>query len=586
MSFRQQKFRATASIGQGPFWTYETEDTTTADANYFLAATSLLRMGDVIFVTVLTDQDKAAEAYASQATLTVTVATSTTVTTVPIVNWQLDAAVTAPTTTRTSTFLDFLAAEISNGAAIFTYPETNRTFGNHQQYLSGVGMGQLAGAATDAFHLIRIRSFTWPATPVHYAELRLVVNTFLSSPNVPTFRIRMIKPAARVDWPTATNTGSYLVGHPSEETPVRSPYPYTTAYYDWSPQDTVTGVYKIDVTDMMNEVIRLDASGTIVYFVLESTEPADGVGGQISMFAGNNGTATNRPTVVVYPSLNHRDYQSSAITNGTVGFFWPLDATDLTKTGDILTQYRSVVANGHGGARADVIATNTIFPLNAQANRSNYTWRQTNVTTLNEPSYPNARKLFGPLTPGWVFDIGDPLQTEAPGFWPMNFNAYSVLCVAQFPQYAAGSKSGFFFDVLGLSGWTIAMNESTNGMGANCTSGATTDENTASAYVDSVGAIKTLAWYRDTTNNKWYHGYHNGSDSSVMTWSAGTTIANGANIDIDGSGFGFSLNTMYQGIMLAEFSSQPRLGEIKQAVARIRELWKAGVKSLPPILFS
>lgn len=71
MSFRSANLKSANPLGAGgSVWVYKTEDTTTGDSGYFPAGN--FGIGDVIYVTVVTNMDTTDEAWVSTTPLYVT----------------------------------------------------------------------------------------------------------------------------------------------------------------------------------------------------------------------------------------------------------------------------------------------------------------------------------------------------------------------------------------------------------------------------------------------------------------------------------------------------------------------------------
>jgi len=74
MSYQSRELRSVSSLGQGGVWTYRTEDPiiTVTSAGYFQEAAGVLRRGDVIYVTVVTNLNLSSEAFADSGVYAVT----------------------------------------------------------------------------------------------------------------------------------------------------------------------------------------------------------------------------------------------------------------------------------------------------------------------------------------------------------------------------------------------------------------------------------------------------------------------------------------------------------------------------------
>jgi hypothetical protein len=73
MAFRASNLKSVSPLGEGGIWMYKTEDT--SYSSYFPADN--FNLGDRIYVTVVTNQGKTSEAYASGSTLIVTAVSDT-----------------------------------------------------------------------------------------------------------------------------------------------------------------------------------------------------------------------------------------------------------------------------------------------------------------------------------------------------------------------------------------------------------------------------------------------------------------------------------------------------------------------------
>lgn len=409
----------------------------------------------------------------------------------------------------------------------------------------------------DTLGTIHLAGLTSVGSAIDYAELTINVHSYTTAPAVPGFRVyarKATSPTAPTSGTPSTYPSTYYSGGSG----------WTTSYVAFAPVNNDTGVHRLDVTDLVNELAgQTGGTGTSVTFILEPTHTPDGVSPVTIRFTGN-------PSLKIYSDLDDRDYQRKAIAGGKTIFFLPLDATDLGSNGSTVNNFRVVVAGSTDGV--DQTTTTSEATLEGISRTANFALEIT--TPVTELVDNDARKLVAPYNSGQ----GDYL-------WPILTSTHSYLLLTQFVHN--GLRNGFMWDTYSEFGFQMYVSEGTEDATFSSNSPSPGYVNVVSlpaAYRNISGEVKTICVYYDADADKMYVGYHNGESNTPMTWTSGQS-ASGLNQTLYTSGLWFGDGLKFQAVAAFDWSSTRRVAEIKSSVERARALWSSGIKSLPPMLF-
>ena len=458
------------------------------------------------------------------------------------VPWALDAAVTNPVTL---TMADSGKAGSTGYVGGYPTPGDNPV-GFSTPFAST--KGNFGGNEYMAF-------LTLPVSPsltaaVHYAELRVQVGAF-SDGVAPSVRVRAMSAAA----PTSPASGDY---------PLQTGT-LTTAYTAWDPLVSETGIHRIDVTGVVNELVAAFGSITAIQFVFDvQTSTATDCRFTWATFA------TYAPRMVVYPSVNHRDYQTTtkaAISNGTAVYFWPFDATDIG-AGGALSTIRPVITGTPTTLNTSDLDMTLVGVPSAYSGRID--------AGAAELSNNNARKLVAPYNSG----AGD-------YFYSVDMDARDYLIIVQ-SKHVAGKYMSWEWDNSGILGMITSITED-SGSGQwryQWPNGLEQSGTLPQASRNVSGEIHTLCYYLDHATATVHIGYCNGDEATGIVWAANSvTLGAGAAQLVSGIAYA-DAGQQYQGVLGVELTTGRRLSEIKAACSRARALWKAGIKAIPPMLIA
>lgn len=362
---------------------------------------------------------------------------------------------------------------------------------------------------------------------------------------------------------------------------------WSVAYAEFT--SALTTNYALDVTDLVNELILAHGTtGTSIMFAFAA------YGGD---WTANEALVLNSaayiPTLSVQRSLNHRDYQRTAIEGGTVIYYWPFDALDAT-LGD--TQFRVVTTTDRGVQGTDDpipfadIGGGSLLPkLSRFAMRPSTVWFELD----SGESGDNARRLVAGARATPAVTIGkDPAGPDPGGplynYYVMDARTYSYLCMMQYVDDGVAS-TGLLWDYYGDVAFSSRIQHSpgVDSAAFYYPSGSALPDNITlpGTHVPTNGRIITAGWYYDATENLLY-GFRCLGVTDIIEWTAGISyVVSGAASPQEVSGIASPIGDL-QGVVALEFDTAPALTTIQTAVTQMRTLWKSGVKSLPPILYA
>lgn len=499
--------------------------------------------------------------------------------------WALDSAISDPETFPTKTEAPTIAgSSFSRSTVALTadhgtygdFPTDTVVFESEAFSNTNVGWGQQAGGA-DCIGGLWIE-ITTPITQL-VASATLRIRTTATVSGSPTFRIHAVNGIS-----PALPSGGSTSALNAYTTPG-----WTSSY---ATQALVAStIYPIDVTDIINElVLNNGTTGTSVLFAFY----ADAAPGATASF-NIAGPATYAAGLDIVRSLNHRDYQTRSI-NGAVLWYWPFDAETSGTRGQQPT-HRAVIsptteATSYGTA-TEVSDISSNVPLEFYAHP-----RQFGATPRAFPSELErggySRQFFGPLTENSDPDKLNWMYTCV--YRAAGAGAHDFLMFAQFTRLTSAQVfPQLLFDVWGnlgasfqfsrtVSPNTFSIHASWSG-GDEGYPGKSVTITDAAAF--TAGTTVSLAIWYDNSANTFTAGYDTGSGWQWQTpWVDTGTIVT----EMSGVQFGEISNsvddTVVQGWLMLELMDDQTLVSVERACSEMRTLWKAGIKSLPPVLYA
>jgi hypothetical protein len=506
------------------------------------------------------------------------------------VPWTLDSAISAPEifsvktdapATTGSSFSRSTVALTSDPETYGDFPTDTTVFGPESFSNTNVGWGQNASGA-DTIGGLWI-AITTPITQlVANATLRIRTTAVVSGS--PTFRIHAVN-AISPSLPTATvDCALGLYTSPG----------WTTSYAAQTLAALTT--YPIDVTDVINELILNNGTtGTSVLFALYA-DAAPGVTASFNIA----GPSTYLAGLDIVRSLNHRDYQTKTI-DGTALWYWPFDASDCGPRG-LQEVHRAVVAvEGTGDGRAVTSQSDTAelvpFEFYSRPDKFGSVPRafpaelDIRPGTGDEANGGYSRQFFGPLV-----DDTDPAKHNwmyGSDFRPSG-STYDYIFFAQHVVLTNAPAIQYLYDAAGIYGMSLQFTQLSNGdIDCHGSWTGTSDDYASYRAVVSVPAttvpntvVSLGLWYSSPTNTFTFL-YNAGSGWVVGgTWTDTGAVAPQ---DISGVQFGDYNPTedsvVCQGWICLELRPTIDLAKATRIMDEMRTLWKAGIKSLPPVLF-
>jgi hypothetical protein len=405
------------------------------------------------------------------------------------------------------------------------------------------------------------------AAAVDYAELRINVAAWPNSPNLPQFNVAAVKAATPAHpssgasaWPSATRTAPG----------------WTTAAVTWTPESGETGEHRIDVTDIINELIASTGTGTAVCFTLETVQAASTARGMTLAAFG-----TYAPSLRVYRDLEARSWQEASMDGMQAIFFCAPFDSELGATEGAQATTMPIV---HAGV-TDLMPMTGVDQhyIDSKLYPGRHAWRFDYETTelgVDSPGMTagrNGRRFFAP-------DQGaDHPSIGANFYWPIHTRdtSYCMLIQTKFDTGDAGA--GFIYDLRDDDGVVFNPVDPIDGQPCELgmSSGRTTLPTFAIAGRTVAGEAHLTALYYDAATNLGYAGHFNGQ---AWDWTSGTTVAGMAAIAPAQPVSGYLLNkyAYIQALGAFEITSPKHLSRIKAALKRAQKLWDNGIKSVPP----
>ncbi len=446
------------------------------------------------------------------------------------------------------------------------FPTDSAVFGPAALIKTSVGWGHLGGTSDNIGGLwIEI---TTPITQLVASAILYVRPAAGGLVGSPVCRVRAVNESSPILPSAGANSalGKYTtVG-------------WTDFYTDFTP--VAATVAPVDVTDIINEIVLAHGTtGTSILFTFNQQ------GGSVGTAASWNMTAyasyVSKLTIV--RSLNHRDYQTKLL-NGSVMWYWPFDADDSGTTG-LQAQHRVVYAPDipPNAASAPISYSAATGPSEIEFYARPAFFGQVPREFPSELENNRVRQFFGPSPDA----IPDPEFSSYGNTYRASGTSRDYVMFAQNYILTSAATCSLLLDVIG--NLSLVMNISHGPTAINFSTTWTGDQvGMEQSFPISIapGVVLSIGLYYSSVDDMFYLGYSVGSG---WVWLGTFADVGGTAATVSGVQYGQPPGEdtlVQQGWICLECTPVITQAIAERAMLEMRTLWKAGIKSLPPVLYA